>query len=397
MHQKVTIQNITLKGEGVARIDGKVVFVPGALPGETVTINPVVDKKSFMRAELVSVDEPADDRIDAKCVHDHECGGCSFWHTSTPFEHKFQAAVETIARVGGWRGDITPIPAPKDTDWRERVTLHAKDEQVGYFKDGTHDLFELKKCEVMHPALRKIVEQLDVRGRNNGSLFLELADESSVHLTATGGLDAHGKFPRKMEGLGGQTIGRRKRDDRSVTVKLETRTNHEVSIPSGLFRQANSEMNKKLVEFATKLMKAEDVVAEYFCGYGNLSFPVAQNVASIHGFEADQVAISTAKGIAKTHDFSNTRFDVQDLFINPSVPKKSTVALLDPPRAGAAAVCQKIAKSHLSRVVYISCDPATFARDLKELTASGFSVVECEILDMFPRTAHVEVACYLTR
>jgi 23S rRNA (uracil1939-C5)-methyltransferase len=440
--QRVTIERLAHGGDGIGYLDdGRIVFVPTALPGEVVEIELIVLKKSFGRGRVVELVEPGESRIDSDCPYFDECGGCQFWHTDYQNELalKSEAAWEAMSRVSRLElpefSEARVVAAPEDRRYRSRVTFHQKSahrdrrtgkqepHRIGFYRNQSKELVDVADCLITDSLLNEARRGLEPALRDVGDcdIIFETADARSVVVTLAPERNFRTKIPRSLKAFA-QTIDQNPLirglrivgDDEDVVygdigVDAEQILAHSpvdaAHLGSGDFRQSYRDMNRELVDRVAHLIEATDAtsVLELYCGSGNFSFAMPRQVEHIVGLESSRAAVDRATALAEMAKLRRHQFCVADLSKGlAGTPWEAAagfdLVLLDPPRTGAADICAELAEStHPATIIYVSCDPACLGRDLKTLAAGGWAVTSLTMLDMFPRTSHIETIAVLTR
>ncbi len=402
MENKVKIRTVTLSGDGIANFEsGKTVFIEGALTGEEVQIQIVEEKKKFALAKIDHIISASPDRTESECVHSKSCGGCSFWHTDSHFQLKQEAAYQTIQRISKVTlprfESLIDEPVP-DKGWRVRATYHWDGARLGFHAKKSKTVISAYECLVVAPQIREAVLNARDAFRNSRTHLADARfeiDGDDVFITSKSFAlkklaDAPGISGLKLQD---KFLGKKETVSTKITYKGIV---HSVEIPPAQFRQANDFVNGEIATFVESQVPEKSDVSEYFCGFGNLTFQYVAKTKSTQAFEASSESISTAKSIAKKLNCSKLEFTRIDLF--KVVPKPTEIVVMDPPRAGAQMVSERLASgSECRRIIYISCDPATLARDLAILVGGGFEIETLKFADMFPRTAHIETIVVLNR
>lgn len=417
-------------GRGVARVEGKTVFIDDALPGERVEWLRIKRGRNFDEGRLQRVLEPAADRVEPRCRHFGTCGGCVLQHLAPPrqVEFKQRQLFEALTRIG----KVTPaemlLPLHGGVwNYRRRARLAArwvpKKERtvVGFRERSTAFIADVKRCEVLRAPVDSLVEPLSL-------LLTALSVRNRVPQIEVSIADnAVALVVRVLEDLTPQ--------DRELL--LQFARNHAVQIylqPGGYetiapltevtpleyrlpqfdvtvrfqpndFVQVNGELNAQMVARAVELLApaAGEQVLDLYCGLGNFSLPLARSGAHVVGVEGDAGLVARARANAALNGIDNAEFICGDL-AQPSVSDAAWArrayhkVLLDPPRAGAQEVLPSVARCGAKVVLYISCHPGSLARDAGILVHEhGFTLRAAGVMDMFPHTAHVESAALFTR
>jgi 23S rRNA (uracil1939-C5)-methyltransferase len=418
---EVSIDNLSHEGRGVGRINGKTVFVHGALPGERVRARILRRRARFDEAEVLEVLVPSGDRIAPRCASFGVCGGCSMQHVGEAYQlqHKQDVLIELLQHQAGItpRRIADPIRGPQ-WGYRRKARLGVKSVAkkggvlVGFRERAKPYIADSARCEILDPRvgehlldLRALIENLSVSanvpqievalGDDRGALVVRhlealserdldelrrFASESGLSIyLQSGGTDsivsAGGQEPAMEYAVDGLTLGFAPTD----------------------FTQVNAAVNERMVMRALDYLALDrgDRVADLYCGIGNFSLPMARRAGQVRGAEGDQRLVERARKNALVNDLSNVEFEAADLARPDTIAglglNSATKVLLDPPRTGAMTLIEGGDFGAASRLVYVSCNPVTFARDAASLIgAHGFKLSETGILDMFPQTAHVE-------
>lgn len=429
--ETVEIVRVAQGGDGVGYLsDGRVVFVPRTLPGDRARVRIVKRKRSWARAVVEAIVEPSRARVDAECAYFERCGGCQWWHASyaDEFSFKVEAALQTLERISRLS---LPNPrthaAPRASRYRTKVTFHRRRGQdtpwrIGFFEQGSEKIVEVRDCMIADEGLNAARQALEpaLRDVGDAEVVLETAGGGGVVVTIVPQERMH-RAPPSLRALA-QTIAHNEliaglrlccsQEDRvwgDVTVAADqvlARAPLEgARLGSGGFRQAFAAMNRVLVnDVATRVEReGAEAVLELFSGSGNFSFAMPSCVKRLVGVEANPAAVEGAEGMARLAGEDRYEFLAADLSegFTHALPEEGScfdLVLLDPPRQGADAVCEELARGEgADKVVYVSCDPACLARDLKTLSAGGWAVEDVAFFDMFPRTAHIETVAVLRR
>ena len=417
---KLRIDSLDAEGRGVARnAEGKVVFVEGALPGEEVDFQVLRKKSSFEIGRLTKVLGGASSRQTPRCPHFGVCGGCSLQHTDarTQMAAKQRWLEENLARIGKVEAEtMLPIVYGEEWHYRRRARLGARyvpkkgGAMVGFREKRSSYITDMRECHVLPPQvsalilpLRALVESLSVRARLPQ---IEVAVGDNATVLVVRHLDA--LTPQDQEALRGFS------DRHQISIWLQpggpesaqpfhpAQSELYYELPEfGLrlafrptdFTQVNQGINRVLVSRAVRLLdpRPGERVADLFCGLGNFSLPLASRGAAVIGFEASRELIERARLNAARNGLT-AQFEVMNLFepnLAPYAPFDKL--LIDPPREGAVEIVKALPAAWPRRIVYVSCDPATLARDAGVLVhARGFRLAAAGVVNMFPHTAHVE-------
>jgi tRNA/tmRNA/rRNA uracil-C5-methylase (TrmA/RlmC/RlmD family) len=358
----VTIQDIAFGGEGVGRVDDFVVFVPFVLVSEAVEVEITEVKKNFARAKLLRVVQPSPERVAPACRYFAQCGGCQYQHIdyAAQLRLKHKQIADLFQRIGGLeQARIAPvIPCPRPYGYRNRIMIRSqwnKPEQklnIGFVRCDCGLVEDIEECKIAEPALNDEIRRV------------------RAHPPPKGG------------------------------IKVVLRVSPENwDVPPDSFFQNNFSLLPQLVETVRGFLRASGArhLLDLYCGVGFFGIELADAVESFVGVECDQRAIQSARRNAAARNIGNGEFIASAVeAVLPERLKKfspeQTAVLLDPPRKGCwPETLQMLRESKPAQVVYVSCHPATMARDLNILCGNGvFELVQAQPLDMFPQTQHVE-------
>lgn len=424
----ITIERLAHDGRGVARSHaGKILFVEQALPGEEVEIGIHTQHGRFDEAHVRQVISASEARVTPGCQHFGRCGGCDLQHLDIDGQrdHKRQVLREHFERH-----DVA-LPDPEllaDASWGYRrrarlgVRVGSNDHiHLGYRIKGQDRLFDIRECPILEPRLqrllaplRALVETLE-SPRRLGHIEL-MAGDNDVMITLRQlkrvpvDLARWQAFAREHELLLSASIGDSnsmvlERLDDAPAKMLTYQPSHDdrspvISVRSGDFLQANAEVNRKLVEtvLAWAQVREDMQITDLFAGVGNFTLVLAAAGACVTAYEGRESMVQRLRDNAQAAGLSH-RVDARctDLGQAPSGLSLMDLVVLDPPRAGALGICKAMAECGPDRVLYISCEPATLARDVHLMTEGGYQVTKALMADMFPHTAHLESLVLLER
>ncbi|MBA6124011.1 MULTISPECIES: 23S rRNA (uracil(1939)-C(5))-methyltransferase RlmD [Pseudomonas] len=416
--QRLDIERLAGDGRGIAFHEGRTWFVSGALAGEAVEARVLNARGKVVEARLERVLQASPERREAPCRHYSRCGGCTLQH----LPHEAQLALkqrtlaEQLQRVAGVQPDAwaPPLSGPAfGYRRRARVAVRwdvkARQLQVGFRAEASQDIIAIDDCPVLVQPLQSILRHLPTVLRS-----LE-KPQALGHVELFSG-SAEALLVRHVAPLPAQDLARLQAFCEQANAQLWLQGEGEPApvepaAPLGFalapwqlelawrpgdFVQVNAQVNTAMIEQALAWLapQADERVLDLFCGLGNFALPLARQAREVVAVEGVQAMVDRAAANARNNNVHNARFFQADL----SQPLAGTgwaaegfsAVLLDPPRDGAYEVVQGIARLKASRLVYVSCNPATLARDAQVLAGQGYRLTRAGILDMFPQTAHVE-------
>jgi len=430
------IDSLTHDGRGIAAIAGKKIFVPGALPGEEVRILRRKIRRGHDEADLLEVLVPSPGRVKPRCEAFGICGGCALQHVAAveQREIKQKSLKDSLERIGNvspdrWLPPLFDVAEEGAWRYRRRARLAVRDVAakgrvlVGFKERRAAIVTDMHRCEVLSPPLGELIDPLS---------------------DLIGQLSIRARLPQVELAVGDNTVELVFRvldpptaDDRAKLLQFGKRHGLRVSLqPGGLesvvpldpetrrealsyelpefdvrvyfeatdFVQVNGPVNRQMVARAVDLLQLtdHDRVLDLYCGIGNFSLPMARRARSVLGIEGEACQVKRASQNAGLNGITNCEFRAGDLAAvegtEPWMRQSFNKVLLDPPRSGAEALVRSLAKTRAERVVYVSCHPATLARDAGILSRTqGYRLEAAGIADMFPHTAHVEAIALFCR
>ncbi len=422
------IETLSHDGRGIARADGKTQFVDGALPGETVMAKMVSTRSRFDELRTTEVLEAAPDRQQPPCEFADLCGGCSLQHMSADAQIRFKENTlrEHFAHFGGIEPEqwVAPMRSPDSLGYRRKARLgvrYVKAREsvlVGFREKRNSFLTDIDRCVVLDPRIGERIEplrellhgmaafdriaQVEVAcGDDTAAMVFrnmdDLVPDDREKLIAFG--QAHDlhiylqpKGPDTVHRIWPESGGR---DDERLTYRMDEFDLTMAFHPPD-FTQVNAGINRNMVHRAVEWLDVQpgERVLDLFCGLGNFTLPLARKGGQVVGVEGDDAMVVRGRENARLNDLSNVEFHGADLhgdFTGQSWAKEGfDKILIDPPRSGAEEICKYLTAFGANRIVYVSCNPATLARDAGVMVRNGYRLVQAGVMDMFPHTTHVE-------
>jgi len=439
---EIDITDLSDSGDGVGRWGDRVVFVPDCAPGDRALVRLVRVKPKYAHGLLQQVLAPSAARIRASCIVADKCGGCQWQHID--YEYQLQAkhhqVVQALERIGGFSSPpVQPVlTAPSSLGYRNKATYPLSTSatgrvQAGYYQRGSHTLINLNACPVqdsrLNPLLAEVkqdiqrqswkiyderlhkgqVRHLALRiGRRTGEMLLTLVVKDEIPGLAAQAQQWLDRYP----GLVGVSVnynpertnvifGAHTRCVAGQPYLLEHFAGLQFQVRPDTFFQVYTESAEALLELIKQQLnlQGDEVLLDAYCGIGTLTLPLAKQVQQAIGLEVQLAAVQQARLNAQHNGITNATFQagpVEELL--PQLKLAANIVLLDPPRQGCEpTVIETLLHSAPERIVYVSCKPATLARDLKLLYQGGYHLTMVQPADFFPQTAHVECAAFLER
>ncbi len=421
---EITITGLTHDGRGIAQINGKKIFIENALPGEKVNFTYTKRHGRYDEGKSIDILIPSPDRVEPICKHFTVCGGCALQHMSTAAQLQLKQTMllEQFKHFGGVQPKeiLSPLIA-NNAGYRRKARLGVKyvikKERllVGFREKNGRFLADLSSCEVLHPKVGHLIESLR-------ELIAHLnAYQTIPQIEVAIGDDATALIFRHMEPLSDADINQlinfaklhqldiylQPSNPQSIHLlwppEKQERLHYqlpayniEFSFHPTDFTQVNYAMNQQMVARALELLNPDsnDHILDLFCGLGNFTLPIAQLAAQVVGVEGSVEMANRATENAKKNNITNVQFYAANLTeeLSTAIWQQQTYdkILLDPPRTGALEIIKQLPALKAKRIVYISCNPATLARDAGELVAQGYQLIKAGLMDMFPHTHHIE-------
>jgi len=380
---EVTAERLAYGGDAVARYDGLAVFIPLAVPGDRLRVRIVERKKSFARAVIERVLEPSPSRREPPCEYFGDCGGCQLQHQS--YEMQLEAKVgfvrDALERIGrfDWPHQIKILHGAEfGYRGRAQIKIDKKASRIGFNRAGSNVVCDITGCPILLPELNEALRSLR-----------EVADEADVGQVEMAAGESSVSFEPSFASLPGGAL---RRTVRGAIYNFSPST----------FFQANPGLLGELIDEAVGEESGE-LAIDLYAGVGLFTIQLARRFKRVIGVESDREAITFAIKNLSANTITNVGFHATtaETWLGSTISARShnspDLVLLDPPRSGASAAIPLIATLEPSRIVYVSCDPATLARDLRNLIDLGFRIGGLSVIDLFPQTYHVETVARLER
>lgn len=388
-------------GAALGRHEGKVVFVPYALPGEMVRVEVTDDQGRYAHARLLEVLEPSPDRVPPPCRYfgPHGCGGCQWQHATYEAQLRYKAEVvaDQLARIGRLTAPpVAPtLPDPRGWGYRNRARFHpAPGGGLGFRTGSSHRVTAVEECLVLHPLLAELYDTLDLDLPGLKALTLRAGTATGEQMLI---FEMAGDEPPSVvvdvpascvlllsDGVHVNLVGRNH--------LLENVGEHAYRISAPSFFQANTTQAEQLIHRVLEYLdlRGDESVLDGYCGVGLFTLPLAERAGLVVAVEWDPPAVEDL--LHNTAELDNVEVvegAVGDVLSGFDEPLDAVV--VDPPRTGLEREAVKaLVAAGPERVVYVSCDPATLARDAQQLAQAGYRLLKAQPVDMFPQTYHIE-------
>lgn len=404
---KCIIEKLDHQGRGIAFIDGKITFIENALPSEEVEVKITNEKKKFNEAIIIKKIKNSDKRIEPKCPYYNECGGCNLLHLSykDQLDYKQNKVQDILKRYADIENINKIVPSDDNFNYRNKVTLKVN-KKLGYFKRKSNDIVYIDECKLVQKNINKIITDLNRINEFNNVYEVVIRNVNTPDVAITYYLHKDSSYPLTNEyvrknGYKFNKIIKNKpckiNDESKIIGKL---SNFNFVISPLAFFQVNTAQTEKLYNKVIEYLEPykDEVIMDLYCGTGTIGMYASPFVKKVIGVEICKEAIEDAKTNMKINNINNMEFICGDTEnIIKKFKDKFDSIIVDPPRSGLTnSVINDIFRLNPKKIVYVSCDTITFARDLK-LLKEKYDIVEITPFDMFPNTYHVENIVKLVR
>lgn len=411
------ITGVSSDGRGVTHIGGKTVFVRGGITGDEISLRIISEKNKFAEAEITEIITPSKYRIMPKCRYFYQCGGCNTAHMDYEYELTVKAEniEQVMRRIGGFKDfKLDSIESGSDNRYRNKAVYKIDGNKCGFYGEKSHNVIDVDDCLLCKESdkniIRAVKNYINAEDDEINELFIRHGKTCMVSLYCKRRLKNEDRFLKYITDADSNVS--------SITVNTEHKTytlfgdefiesdllgiNFRISEKS--FFQVNSLMTeflyKKTLEYAE--ITDKDDVLDIYCGIGTISLCAAKLAKSVIGVEIVPQAIENAKYNAKANGIKNAKFYVSsaEKIVPKLIGTKSNpnIVILDPPRKGSdKSTLAAILSAKPRRIVYVSCNPSTLARDARILADGGYEISAACAVDMFPRTFHVETVVLMSR
>lgn len=404
---EVTIEKQDHFGSGISKINGKFVFVKGALPKEKVKIEVTNVKKKFMNAKIKEIEEKSPDRKIAECPYCEQCGGCQImeqdYQSQLKFkEEKVRELFKKFAKVEDLK--IQSIHFGKEFYYRNKAVFHGKSKSLGFYQEKTNDLISVHECILVEEDINRVYQKINNYLNFNkkdylDSLIIRKTSLGEIIVILQGKIENSKQFISELEKLSICSIFLNHQKIYGKEFITEQIFDFKFHILKNAFFQVNYKMMKELYQLVINYyMKREnDRVLDLYCGTGTIGMLVAPYVKEVIGIEVVKDSILSANQNKDLNQVSNISFVEGKVEDKIELFQEIDSIIIDPPRSGLdSKTIQSILEINPESIVYISCDPVTLTRDLK-IMLKKYNLIETHLVDMFPNTYHIECVCVLNR
>jgi 23S rRNA (uracil1939-C5)-methyltransferase len=393
----INITKLDNKGRGISYYNDTIMFVKNALPEETVEVSDIIDKKKYYEATSTKIEKKSINRITPKCPYYDVCGGCNIAHMTYEYQctFKINKVKEILNKYASIDTNIKFIPSNKDFFYRNKITLKKINNEIGFYDETSHNLCKINKCLIANDTFNSLIKDMNFITFQDGEVTLRVNYENkiiiSIYTRDTVKIDFN-NIPDNIEGI---VVNNKTLYKNNYFYDYIDDLKFKVSYNS--FFQINNYIAGYIFNILRNNLKGKNLL-DLYCGVGTLGLSLKDQYKNIYGIEKIENAILDAKINARNNGITNAHYYVGDTSkILKKINMKFDTVIVDPPRSGLnKETLKQVIEINARNLCYISCDPMTLARDLKELN-NIYQVNKIYVLDMFPNTYHVESVCILER
>lgn len=413
---ELLIENLNHNAEGIGRYEGKVVFVPFTIPAETVNVDIIEEKSRYSRGILKEIITKSPYRIKTRCPHYTDCGGCSYQHLNYDRQLVLKQTIvqDIFERIAGINFEIKePIGMQNPWNYRNKVVWHISKGQngmqMGFFRLRSNTLVDISQCLLLKPSLievSKIIKEMinELKVIEKGSIVLRESNESGKvmveFINSLPGERLLQKFNGRVDSVYVQQGGKLKHLYGRKNIILKTGYYRFYLGPHDFF-QVNSAQNNRLIELVEQYLNltGSERILDAYCGVGTFSIDVAPKASQVTGIDSNSEAINNARASSLLNNLKNCQFFSGFCEkIIPTISSGFNGVIVDPPRAGLKIeFINNIITISPRSIVYVSCNPATLARDIKQFILNGYRLQTIQPIDMFPQTSSIETIVLLQK
>ncbi len=381
------------KGRGIGYIDNKIIFVPNTLVGEEVAVEITKNKKKFLEGKVIEIKKVNPKRCESKCPYFKTCGGCNLLHMSyeDTLDYKLDKIKSILSLSKIDYKDINVIKNDNDYNYRNKIELKIVDGKVGYYKKETHSLVEIEKCIVAKDAINKLIKDISHLNLKNALVTIRCNynDELLIVIETNDDMLIDTKYLASNHKIVGIIFNDKVMYGESHFIDIINHSLFQVSYDA--FFQVNPYVTSKMFKLLKENIPHSNVVLDLYAGVGTLGIVASKSAKKVYSIEIVENAIKDGLINAKMNKIDNIYFMLGDVAkVVYKINDKIDFIIVDPPRKGLDKNTINFLKNQkVESIIYISCDPMTLARDLKDLE-DIYEIKEFNIMDMFSYTYHIE-------
>ena len=396
---KVCIEKFDYEGRGLCHIDGKVTFVPKALNGEVVDISLEKCEKHYNVARLNEIIKKSPERIPSFCPYSSLCGGCAFSHLSyeNSLKYKKEIISDLLKQNNISSSSLEIEPSRPVLGYRNKVSLKVQEGEFGYYEEQSHRFIPIRNCFLLSTFIESLLKDFSMFHFQNGELVIQTNSKGDMLLN----IKTQDKISileqlTKKHSIKGILLNNKLVYGTNILEEQRGNIYYRYSFHS--FFQVNAYISEKIKKDVMTYVNPKDEVYDLYCGVGFFSLPLALKAKSVIGIEENKEAILMALENARLNHIENVSFNVGKVEnILPKVKHNVTLSLVDPPRSGLKPIVIKtLIDANIPKILYVSCNPLTLVRDLKEFT-KYYEIQSIKLYDMFSYSKHAEILCVMKR
>ncbi|WP_456464676.1 class I SAM-dependent RNA methyltransferase [Persephonella sp.] len=421
---KITIEKLVYGGKGIGRMNDRICFVPFVLPDEEVEVKIKKEKKSFYECEPVKIIKPSLYRVDPVCKYFGYCGGCDYMHIDykKQIEYKNEIFLETLNRIGKIKDPniLPPLPSPSDLHYRNRAQFKLKEEKIGFFMRESRQIVNVDSCYLVKEDINNSIDglrevlpffsfkpvELHLYSSSKDQMTAKFIFRKKIKSIPLGLKHMRAFLGENLEGFGIYSVenGYPKRVNFvGSPFVYEQIGDYTFRVSADSFFQVNRFQVGNLIKLVEDELKKEkiDVAFDLYCGVGTFTIPMGRYCDKAFGVEINPYAVQDANHNRKINSSKNVFFHRSSASdaLKYMLKKNPDLVLIDPPRTGLEenTINALLQLKNLKKIIYISCNPSTLARDVAKLIQNGFNLKSTRLIDMFPHTYHIESLTVLER
>lgn len=395
---EVKIEKFDNQGRGICYIDSKITFVPNTIPGEIVNIKLTKESKKYNEAIVTEYLIKSKNRVESPCKYFGYCGGCELLHSKyeDTLKYKKEKLEGIISKYANIKYNIEIIPSLNTISYRNKITLKIVNGKYGYYQNSSHELIEIDKCLLAEEAIKNFINDIKYLNIKNGELVIRsnYNNELLIWIKSKDKIKPDINYLKSNHKIAGIILNDQSIEGDTSFIEI---INHQLfTVSYDSFFQINRYICSKIFNLISEYIDNDEVILDLYCGVGTLGINASKNAKKAFGIEIVKNAVLNAISNSKINKRDNIFYMLGDVAeCLPKIKEKIDTIIVDPPRAGLDEKTKEtIINFKPNKIIYVSCDPMTLARDLKELSAY-YNVVTIKGLDMFPFTQHIESMCVL--
>lgn len=396
---KIEIVKFDNLGRGIGYLNDKIIFVPKSVPGDVIEVKITLEKKNYYEGKIINIIKPSRMRKEVKCPYFNICGGCDLMNISVSenLDYKLEKVNEIFYKNNINYEVKEIIKSNSEYNYRNKVTLKVINKDIGYYENGTHNLVNIDYCYLCCNAINDIMKDLRLLEIVNGEIVIRCNynNEILINVNSNDNIKNIDKLISKFKIVGIVQNNKTIYGDNYFIDKIN---NYIFKVSYNSFFQVNSFICGKLFELIEKYTENSHNIIDLYCGVGTLSIVACKNASKVLGVEIVDNAIADANMNKKLNNKKDIEFICDDTnnIINNITNNYDTI-IFDPPRSGVSRnVIEKVIDENIQKIIYVSCNPETLARDLK-IFNNFYDIAEVKLLEMFPNSEHVESVILLQR